>query len=59
MSIITVKIKKFKGKWTRSNGKFFDPQSYAPGTYKSYKISSQNEVFKIIKEIKKLSDSGD
>ena len=54
-------LKNLSGKWdeVKMASYLLDPQSYAPGTYKSYKISSQNEVFKIIKEIKKLSDSGD
>lgn len=54
-------LKSFDGQWTKLKmAKYLtDPQKFAPGTYKSYKIKSQTEAFDIIEQLEKLSISGD
>ena len=54
-------LKDLDGKWdeVKMAKYLLNPQKFAPGTYKAYKNNSQIEVFKIIREIKKLSSSGD
>ena len=54
-------LKKIRGKWNNINlaQYLLDPQNFAPGTYKSYRVKNSSEVFKIIEELEKLSASGD
>lgn len=54
-------LKKLDGKWNEKNmiSYLMNPQKFAPGTYKSYKVLNKSKAIKIVGEIKKLSQSGD